>query len=188
LVPLTFISVADAVLDILVRLVLRPFTFSNGTTVPAGTCVAAPLSAVHTDGEIYPNPDEFDGFRFAKLREREDGMGSRHQTASDRHYVYDTLVFRIRATCMVGYFSSSLFVFVSLIHICVRNSPGRSFATVEMKALLAQIVITYDLKLEEGKKVPSQVCIATSSIIRDTDVLFRKRHILRRSLDTFCIL
>ena len=77
---------------------------------------------------------------------------------------------------MVGYFSSSLFAFVSLIDICIRNSPGRSFATVEMKALLAQIITTYDFKLEEGKKVPSQLCIATSCIVRNTDVLFRKRQ------------
>ena len=51
------------------RLALRPFTFSNGVTVPAGTVIAAPSDSIHRDGEIYPNPDEFDGFRFAKLRE-----------------------------------------------------------------------------------------------------------------------
>ncbi len=53
------------------RLALRPFTFSNGVTVPAGTLVAIPASAAHKDERIYPNPDEFDGFRFAKLRESE---------------------------------------------------------------------------------------------------------------------
>ncbi len=53
------------------RIALRPFTFSNGATVPADTYVAVPLAAIHTDEEIYPNPEEFDGFRFAKLRERD---------------------------------------------------------------------------------------------------------------------
>lgn len=169
---MVFISVADAVLVILVRLAQRPFTFSNGTTVPAGTLVGAPISAVHTDGEIYGNPDEFDGFRFAKLREREDGMGSKHQTGTTsathlsfgygRHAWWDTPL--------------RLYSLSYLIHICIRNSPGRSFATVEMKALLAKIVTTYDFKLEEGKKVPSQVCVATSCIVRNTDVLFRKRQ------------
>ena len=52
------------------RLALRPFTFSNGVTVPAGTLIAAPSDSIHNDGDIYPNPEEFDGFRFAKLRER----------------------------------------------------------------------------------------------------------------------
>ena len=87
MVLLDFISVADAVPVILVRQALRPFTFSNGITVSAGTDVACPLSAVHTDGEIYPNPDEFDGFRFARLREGEDGMANKHQagTTSTTH-------------------------------------------------------------------------------------------------------
>ena len=69
------------------RLALRPFTFSNGVTVPAGTLVSIPASSTHTDERIYPNPDEFDGFRFSKLRESEgaaegDTMVSRHQTVS----------------------------------------------------------------------------------------------------------
>jgi cytochrome P450 len=62
---------------------LRPFTFSNGVTVPAGTLVSIPASAIHTDERIYPNADEFDGFRFSKLCESEGGsMKSRHQAVS----------------------------------------------------------------------------------------------------------
>ena len=53
-----------------IRLVLRPFTFSNGATIPADTLVALPLCAIHEDDEIYPHPEEFDGFRFWKLREK----------------------------------------------------------------------------------------------------------------------
>jgi cytochrome P450 len=65
------------------RLAMRPFTFSNGVTIPANTLVAIPANAIHTDERIYPNPDEFDGFRFAKLRESEgDTMMSSHQTIS----------------------------------------------------------------------------------------------------------
>ena len=65
------------------RLALRPFTFSNGVTVPAGTLISIPASATHRDERAYPNPDEFDGFRFAKLRESEgDTTTSRYQTVS----------------------------------------------------------------------------------------------------------
>jgi len=137
---------------VLTRLALRPFTFSNGMTVPAGTLVAAPLSAIHTDEEIYSNPEEFDGFRFAKLRENSEGlMASRHQagTTSTAHLPFG----HGRLAC-----------------------PGRFFAVVEMKALLAHMVMTYDLKLEEGKKVPRQLCIGTSRIPGNADVLFRKRQ------------
>jgi cytochrome P450 len=63
------------------RLALRPFTFSNGVTVPAGTLLALPLHSVHTDEKIYPNAHEFDGFRFLRLREKEgdDVLAARHQ-------------------------------------------------------------------------------------------------------------
>ena len=62
---------------------MHTFTFSNGVTVPAGTLVSIPANAIHTDERIYPNPDEFDGFRFAKLRESEgETIQSRYQTIS----------------------------------------------------------------------------------------------------------
>jgi cytochrome P450 len=49
------------------HLAVRPFTFSNGVTIPAGTLVAAPMSAIHMDEEVYSNAQNFDGFRFSKL-------------------------------------------------------------------------------------------------------------------------
>ena len=73
------------------RLTLRPFTFSNGVTIPAGTIVCIPASATHNNGRIYANPDEFDGFRFVKLRESEgDIVTSRHQvvSTSSEHLVF----------------------------------------------------------------------------------------------------
>jgi cytochrome P450 len=65
------------------RLALRPLKLSNGMTIPARTLVAIPASATHRDEITYPNPDEFDGFRFSKLREdEEDTMSSRYLTIS----------------------------------------------------------------------------------------------------------
>jgi cytochrome P450 len=74
-----------------IRLAIRPFTFSNGMTVPPGTLVALPLLCIHMDKEIYPTPLEFDGFRFSKLREREgDDGASKHQivTLSAEHLAF----------------------------------------------------------------------------------------------------
>ncbi|KAF8463174.1 cytochrome P450 [Russula ochroleuca] len=118
------------------RIALRPFTFFNGVTVPAGTLVSIPANAIHTDERIHPNADEFDGFRFAKLRESEgNNMTSRHQAVST---------------------SSELLAFGLGKHTC----PGRFFAANEVKALFAHIVTTYDIKFEEGKGVPREHCIA----------------------------
>jgi cytochrome P450 len=65
------------------RLSLRPFTFSNGVTIPAGTFISVPATAAQRDGRSYENPEKFDGFRFAKLREgEEDSTTSRYQAVS----------------------------------------------------------------------------------------------------------
>ena len=53
------------------RLTLRPFTFSNGVAIPADTIIALPVHAIHTDEAIYPNAEEFHGFRFSELRNKE---------------------------------------------------------------------------------------------------------------------
>jgi cytochrome P450 len=64
------------------RLAMRPFTFSNGVTVPAGTLISIPASAAYRDEKIFPSPDKFDGFRFAKLRETEGDTTSRYLAVS----------------------------------------------------------------------------------------------------------
>ena len=65
------------------RLELRPFTFSNGVTIPTDTLITIPLRAAHVDESIYENPNEFDGFRFAKLRKsEEDTTGGRYQAVA----------------------------------------------------------------------------------------------------------
>ena len=89
------------------RLALKDFAFSDGTTIPAGQTVAVPGYALHHDGvrvllplilggslihfssqTIYDNPDEFDGFRFAKLREDEyDGVTKYQMANTARDYV-----------------------------------------------------------------------------------------------------
>ncbi|KAH9975530.1 cytochrome P450 [Lactifluus volemus] len=134
------------------RLVLRPFTFSNGVTVPPGVLVAVPAGAAHRDEEVYTNADKFEGFRFSKLRERDgDGVTTRHQivSVSPEHVPWG-----------LGR------------HAC----PGRFFAATELKAMLAHIVVTYDMKFEEGKGAPPQLWIAGLYISRSANVMFRKRQ------------
>jgi len=38
-----------------------------------GTLLALPVHSVHMDDEVYSNAQDFDGFRFSKLREIEGG-------------------------------------------------------------------------------------------------------------------
>ncbi|KAH9972310.1 cytochrome P450 [Lactifluus volemus] len=136
----------------MLRLVLRPFTLSNGQTIPVGTLVGIPLDAVHRDGEIYPNPEEFDGFRFSKLHEEEGDVSvSGYQAVSTSP---EQLSFGLGR------------------HAC----PGRFFAVNEIKAMLAHIIVTYDFKFEEGKGVPPDVCFGPFRNPGDANVLFKKRQ------------
>lgn len=66
---------------ILARVAIRPFTFSNGVTIPAGTMVAAPSSTIHVDEEIHSDPEKFDGFRFCELRDN-DGNVARMKSSA----------------------------------------------------------------------------------------------------------
>lgn len=63
------------------RYVRRPFTFSNGITVPAGTVLDCPVSAIHHDGQYFPDADVFSPFRFSDMREDE-GESLKHQMVS----------------------------------------------------------------------------------------------------------
>jgi cytochrome P450 len=72
------------------RFIIRPFTFSNGVTIPAGTTIVAPSSAIHMDKEIYSDPEHFDGFRFSKLSGLDGNAETKHQavTASPKHLAF----------------------------------------------------------------------------------------------------
>jgi hypothetical protein len=150
------------------RIAMRPFTFSNGFTVPAGTLIAAPSGVIHKDGEIYPNPDEFDGFRFVKLRELNEDAVARYQAFSTST---DHLTFGYGRHTWCAFFCLS--PPQSLIFAV---SPGRAFAVNEIKLLLAHVVVTYDIKFEEGKQTPRYLCIGSGRFPGNTNAMFRKRQ------------
>ena len=55
------------------------------------------------------------------------------------------------------------------------SSPGRFFAANELKAMLAHIVLEYDVKFVEGKGLPEPRYIGVSCVPADVDLMFRKR-------------
>jgi len=56
------------------------------------------------------------------------------------------------------------------------NSPGRFFAVNEIKTLLAHIVATYDIKIEEGKAVPRDLFLSEVRLPGNANVMFRARQ------------
>ncbi|KAJ6568484.1 cytochrome P450 [Mycena capillaripes] len=125
------------------------FTFSDGTTIPHGAILGVPGTAMHRDNSLHPDADTFDGFRFSRMREdvaclesNENGVDAEEKAMSGvfkRHMV---------STC------PGHLIFGHGRHAC----PGRFFAAMELKAMLAHILINYDFKAEvEGVRPPDQI-------------------------------
>jgi cytochrome P450 len=69
----------------LMRYAVQPYTFSDGTYIPAGTFLAAPSVPHHRDEDSYANASHMDPLRF-ELRKEED-IARRHFTTTDFEYI-----------------------------------------------------------------------------------------------------
>ncbi|TBU62546.1 cytochrome P450 [Dichomitus squalens] len=135
----------------LMRKAVKDLTFNDGTFIPKGTVLVAAAHATHHDEVNYADADDFDAFRFARMREGE-GEGVKHQFANTS----------------VDYIS-----FGHGKHAC----PGRFFASNELKAIMAYIVLNYDLKLGgDGQRPPDTYFAQNMAPSRTGQVLFRKRQ------------
>ncbi|KAI0059957.1 cytochrome P450 [Artomyces pyxidatus] len=130
------------------RIALKPFTFSNGVTIPTGTTVACCTKPVHHDRAIYDQPEAFDPFRFVEVRK---DQGPQKMVSTSLDYLS----------------------FGHGVHAC----PGRFFAAAELKTMLAHIVISYDVKFEEGQGFPPDCFLAESCAPGSATVMFRKRQL-----------
>lgn len=107
----------------LMRKVLLDITLSDGTYLPKGTLVVAASSATHTDKTYYENAEAFVPFRFYDMCTENGTLGTQFVNTSK-----DYLAF--------GHGK----------HAC----PGRFFVAHELKAMMAYIILHYDVKLEDG--------------------------------------
>ncbi|PVF91047.1 cytochrome P450 [Serendipita vermifera] len=110
----------------MVRVAMQDFSFSNGVRVPKGEMVMAVGNPLHHDPEVYPNPYEFRPFRSLEQVETE-GLPK-----SSRKYDMAT--------------PSAQFMAWGLgKHAC----PGRFYASMVVKHLLAYILVYYEFKFSD---------------------------------------
>ncbi|KAJ7041790.1 cytochrome P450 [Mycena alexandri] len=125
------------------------FQFSDGTILPHGALMYVASRATHYDEANFENPAKFDGFRFAQERQR-------------------------RRCCFTDVISTAVdhLPFGTGKHAC----PGRFFAATELKAMLAHLVLNYDIKAEvEGVRPPDAVFGVRITPNPTGKVCFRKR-------------
>ncbi|KAK0610723.1 cytochrome P450 [Bombardia bombarda] len=113
------------------RKVLRPFTLSNGQVIPAGVIIEVPGYAASRDDDIFPDAEKFDAWRFYNLRQTARENGEIEGSAQNQ---------------FVSVSQSSL-VFGYGRHAC----PGRFFAANEIKMIIANALLMYDITLADGK-------------------------------------
>ncbi|KAF1990339.1 putative cytochrome P450 [Aulographum hederae CBS 113979] len=107
-------------------------TLSTGLVLPKGTHIGVAAGANALDASFFPNADQFDGFRFERLRSLP-GNESKYQFVTTSNV--DQLHWGVGT------------------HAC----PGRFFASYEIKMLLSRTLLMYEFRLPEGVGRPEDV-------------------------------
>jgi cytochrome P450 len=135
----------------MMRKAMRQFVFSDGTVIPSGTHVVVASLPMHLDEEYFESATEFQPFRFSQ-RGEDDVEDPQTLLAST---------------------SASYIPFGYGHHAC----PGRFFASNVMKAMMAYLVLNYDIKLEkEGERPPDEWFMMNCTPNRKAEVMFRRRR------------
>jgi cytochrome P450 len=136
------------------REVLKPITFSDGTILSKGIFVAMPAHQLNMDSKLWENPEEFDGFRFEKLRAKE---------GNDNKFQFVTT-------------GADNLNFGHGVHAC----PGRFFASNEIKVLLVHFLMHYDIRTMDGQEKRPENFYQQMSVIPDARTLlqFKRREVV----------
>ncbi|KAL1604768.1 hypothetical protein SLS60_004308 [Paraconiothyrium brasiliense] len=119
----------------------KPFEFSDGLTLPVGTRFGFPIRAMQHDSDNYESPDTFDGFRFFKKTQAENGNGGVASESSQRW----------SSTAM----SSTNLAWGYGNHIC----PGRFFAIRAIKFILTKLLLEYEIGWDRPKGAERPKCV-----------------------------
>lgn len=115
------------------RVVLTPLTLSTGLKIPAGTHLSVASRNILFDPEVTPNPEVFDGLRYYNTREN----------ITESHKNQFSSVDGTNLNFGAGRYAC----------------PGRFFASMELKLLLAQLLLKFDFEFLPGKSRPQLLVI-----------------------------
>jgi cytochrome P450 len=134
-----------------IRKVIKPIDLSDGTHLPPGTKILAPQAGASRDDRFYPSANDFDPFRFYKLRQKSE------EEANRWHFTTVT---------------DANMNFGAGKHAC----PGRFFAGNEIKMMLSYFLLNFDMKLKDGEERPKAMMLMMSKTPNPNgEVIFRRR-------------
>ena len=117
----------------------------EGWRAPKGALISIDMHSVHHDPSIYSDPNTYDPFRFSRPKEEEEEEAG------------DVSKKEIKNTGLIT--TSDIFLsFSHGRHAC----PGRFFVSMEMKLLLAYMVMNYEIQPLESR--PPNSWIGSSSV------------------------
>lgn len=133
------------------RVALTSLTLSSGLEIPTGTHLSVASRNILFDSEVTPDPETFDGLRYYKLR-TDMAEKHKHQFAS------------VDGTNMN---------FGAGRYAC----PGRFFASMELKLLLAYLLLKFDFQFPPGQSRPNLLIVdELVSAVPWARVMVRKRQ------------
>ena len=166
---------------------MKDFTFSDGTTIPAGNFLSVAMSCINTNSVKmrfhYPNfGSHVCAYRTitstlksstAYALKRCEGTRVRHNLGTHSSPSIPIIYCSVSAV-MRGTYIFSWSLAKADYHIYC--SPGRFFAANEFKTILAHILLNYDVKIANGGGRPENMwfgryCLPNTK----AEVLFRKR-------------
>jgi len=103
--------------------------------IPCGAMIGLDFWTRHHDPEIYPQPDKYDAFRFSRPREEHSVQHPSDKTSEE--------YLRMKSLDCTYTASDTFLVFGMGKYAC----PGRFFVTMELKLLLAYVIMNYDVEL-----------------------------------------
>ncbi|KAK2612086.1 hypothetical protein QQS21_001935 [Conoideocrella luteorostrata] len=129
------------------RKTMQPYTFSDGTYVPAGNLVALPVRAVMRDAEYYPDPRRFDPYRFYTPDNSASSEPIRRFTDVNAQYPFWGLP--------------------------TKSCPGRWYASDVLKRSLVHLLTNYDF--EFAGPVNCEPLKVTTALAPRQDVMMKLR-------------
>ncbi|KAJ6578775.1 cytochrome P450, partial [Mycena vulgaris] len=130
-------------------------TLPNGVVVPYNATVGVSMDGAHFDEAFYDRPNEFDPFRFSRPREE--------PTYAEKPRANEDLVTT----------SVSWLPFSHGIHAC----PGRFFAANNIKMILAQMLLNYDIKQFPSR--PPNISLGDISVVPVKAKMMIRRRIVK---------